>query len=106
MGERQEKEATERLAASLREAWLDSGLTLREVANRSEWFTSPAYLSRAPRGRQTLSLDALKEVAEAFGRDYRRLLAEAGLDEETYKSRHAKKRTPIGRGLSEEPIRD
>src|SRR5579875_2160757 len=79
----------DRLAERLRRALFESGLTQREVARRSRSFNDASYLNRALSGKETLSLAALQSVAEVLSLDYQALLAEAGLDEETYRSRHA-----------------
>lgn len=86
-----EAEAEQRLAAFLREARQRSGHTLREVARQAGGISDPAYLSRAFRGRQTLSPTALDAVASVFGTNANALLAEAGIDPAGYRSRHRKR---------------
>lgn len=76
----------ERLTEALNAAWRASGLTIAELARRTHF--APAYLSRALRGRQTLSLPALHAVAAALGADGKLWLREAGLDAKQYRSRH------------------
>ena len=88
------------LAAGLRQAWLESGLLLSEVARRSGVISDRSYLSRAFNGRQTLSPATLGAVARVLKLDYRTLLAEAGLDEQTYRSRHAERAAPVVNSVS------
>lgn len=70
----------ELLGSVLRDARLEQGLRLVDVAERAG--ISPQYLSEVERGLKDASSEMLAAIAEALGLDLRGLLTRAGGDAE------------------------